>query len=217
MIESNSCPSSLQSRVTTSAFGVAARNFGISACLLLAACAPHKVRPVVAGDDAVQRAREARLATEGDWSFSGRIALSRAGDGGSGRIDWIQRGDDFDIRLSAPITRQGWRMTGRDGKVRLEGLEGGVREGKDAEALLLEATGWRVPVKAMVAWVRGVRAEGPADISFDQHGLPATLQQWGWAVEYRDWDAAEPARPTRVFARQDQASVRLVIDQWQSP
>ncbi len=187
----------------------------------LAACAPVTVRPTSPTDDArglaAQADREAMLAAEPDWSFSGRVALSQGKDGGSGRIDWVQRGADFDIRLAAPITRQSWRLQGRAGQVRLEGLDGGVREGSDAEVLLREATGWQIPVDAMARWVRGARAPGAATLEFDGSLRPVLLHQQGWTVDYRAWDSASPARPAKVFARQGEASVRLVIDRWSVP
>jgi outer membrane lipoprotein LolB len=195
-----------------------------AACVVLwlGACTPLTVRPEANGVDqerglAAQAARESALSAQPDWSFSGRVALSQGKDGGSGRIEWRQRGNDFDIRLSAPITGQSWRVTGGAGKARLEGLAGGVREGSDAEALLHEATGWRIPVDAMARWVRGARAPGEASLDFDGQLRPGTLHQHGWAVEYRDWEVADPPRPTRVFARQGEASVRLVIDRWTLP
>lgn len=217
MIESHSYPYSPRSGTVPGArLRVLASALVLGA--LLAACAPVAVRPTANVDgDALQAAREASLAAQTQWSFTGRVALSQGKEGGSGRIEWAQRGEDFDIRLSAPITRQSWRLVGNGGQVRLEGLDGGAREGADAEALLLDATGWRVPVKAMAAWVRGLRADGPANLRFDPQGRPAALDQQGWNVEYRDWSDAEPSLPARVFARRDQATVRLVIDRWQSP
>jgi outer membrane lipoprotein LolB len=185
--------------------------------LLLSACAPVATRPSAAGDADAQAARERILVTTTDWSFSGRVAVSQAGEGGSARIDWTQRGADFDIRLAAPVTRQSWRLSRRDGRARLEGLDGGPREGRDAEALLLEATGWQLPVDTLAAWVRGVRAGAGARLSSDALGRPALIGEQGWTVEYRSWDSRLPALPLRVFARKDSASVRLVIDQWSAP
>ena len=116
--------------------------------LALAACVPPPVRraPDVALLQA-QAAREAALAAHPDWSLSGRIAISNSKDGGSGRIDWKQHGSDFDIRLSAPVTRQSWRLVREGTSVRLEGLEGGTLEGTDAQALLYQALGFY-----QVAW-----------------------------------------------------------------
>ena len=166
------------------------------------------------GSESTQRTREMELARHSNWSFTGRLAVSQGRNGGNANVMWRQSGPDFEIQLSAPITRQSWRLKQTGGIVSLQGLEGGSREGNDAEAMLLEATGWRVPLKSMAAWVRGARAAGPAALSFDQHGLPATVSQGGWAVEYRGWVAGDPALPAKVFARQGAASVRLVIEKW---
>ncbi len=185
--------------------------------ILLQACAPLPVRPGNAENDAAQQVRETALAQQPVWSFAGRVAVSQGNNGGSGRIEWRQSGADFDIKLSAPITRQSWHLWRQDGLVNLAGLEGGIRQGEDAEALLTEATGWRIPVAAMTAWVRGVRADGPSEMNFGPEGLPASIEQQGWAVEYRSWDRASPPLPMKVFAKQGQASVRLVIEAWDKP
>lgn len=192
---------------------------GLLLLALLAACTPAPVRR---GADAAlldgQSAREAILDAQPAWQLSGRLAVSAGSDGGSGRIDWRQDGGDFEIRLAAPVTGKSWRLRQRDGVATLEGLEGGPRTASDAEALLFEATGWRLPVQALAAWARGARADGPATIEFGPDGLPALIAQQGWQVEYREWDAADPARPRRVFARQGEAaSVRLVVESWGSP
>jgi outer membrane lipoprotein LolB len=186
--------------------------------LVLAGCAgPSMVRIAPDHAEAAQAARELDLAGQRRWSFTGRVAVANGDNGGSGRIEWTQDGDDFDIRLSAPVTRQGWRLVRADGRVRLEGLEGGPREGFDAEALLLDATGWRLPVASMSSWVRGLRGPGEAAIAGDPAGLPATLVQGGWRVEYKEWDTGAPPMPRKIHASQGQASVRLAIEQWTSP
>lgn len=184
----------------------------------LAACVPAPVRQADAGLLAAQSAREDALAAEPAWSLSGRLAVNAGGEGGSGRLDWRQQGGDFEIRLAAPVTGKSWRLRQQGGVATLEGLDGGMRTAPDAEALLFEATGWRLPVQALAAWARGARAAGPATIEFGPAGLPALISQEGWQVEYREWDDADPARPRRVFARQGEAaSVRLVVDAWGSP
>lgn len=185
--------------------------------LFVAACAPFKPRPASVVDAAMQQARESQLATHPAWSFTGRLALSQGSNGGSARIRWRQRGGDFDIELSAPITRQSWHLRRSADKVTLEGLQGGIRHGSDAEVLLLEATGWRIPLVAMASWVRGARAPSPSDLSFDPTGLPATIKQDGWLVEYRGWSGQAPALPQRMFARNGDASVRLVVEAWSEP
>ena len=78
--------------------------------------------------------------------------------------------------------------------------------------------GWKVPVVELSSWVLGLRAAGPAEISFREDGLPREIVQNGWTVEYRDYDAThEPPLPQRIFASLGEFKVRLAIQRWQTP
>jgi len=199
--------------------------------LLLAGCATRapqvSLPPALSEPQAIQAAEQAQtqraawLDRHPQWSFGGRVAINNAGKGGSGRIDWQQDGPRYVVSLSAPVTRQSWRLIGDSHSEagRLEGLEGGVREGEDAEALLLEATGWDIPVNALALWAQGLPAEGmPSEkYDFSAEGRLQTLEQAGWRIDYTEWfDAAgeQPALPRRIEARRDRATVRLIIDHW---
>lgn len=186
--------------------------------LLLAACVRTPVR---LGADAERmaalEAREAWLAQRPDWRLTGRIAVSDGRDGGSGRIEWVQRGDGFSIRLSAPVSRQSWLLVNGPDGARLEGLDDGVVEGSDPVALLYEATGWLIPLESMSRWARGGRGEGPAQVDFDAGGRPSLIRQGGWSVDYRDWmDGPGADLPRRVFAERGDARVRLSVERWEA-
>ncbi|GAB2511252.1 lipoprotein insertase outer membrane protein LolB [Lysobacter humi (ex Lee et al. 2017)] len=193
----------------------------LAAGLVLAGCATSRVSaPAVAPVEAEARqaAREAALQTDRDWGFDGRLAVSTDGKGGSGRIEWRQSAARFDVTLSAPVTRQSWRLSGDGRSARLEGLDGGPRTGPDADALLREATGWDVPVRALTAWLRGLRAPGaPAVTRFDGAGRVAQLAQDGWTITY-SWNAAATGAaddlPSRIDAVRGPTRVRLAIDRW---
>ena len=176
----------------------------------------------LAAAQAGQATRSAWLASQPDWSFAGRVAVNANGKGGSGRLDWLQTGATYRGALSAPITRQSWRLSGDlpTGAARLEGLEGGPREGADADRLLREATGWDIPVASMVHWARGIADPAmPAEgIEFDNEGRVRTLTQQGWRVDYLDWfpaEGAQPVMPRRMEARRQGATVKVAVDQWQ--
>lgn len=207
------------------------RMFAVLACVAaLAGCAtrlpPPAVVPALEAEaqreaEALQAARARALAEVPAWSLSGRASITRAGKGGSGRIEWQQDGARFAVALAAPVTRQSWRLLVDAAGARLEGLEGGARTGPDGQALLFEATGLEVPVAALGAWLRGLPADeaahGPARLEYGADLLPARLAQAGWEIEFRVWrapGAAEPALPLRIDARRGDAGVRLVVDAW---
>jgi outer membrane lipoprotein LolB len=196
------------------------------AVALLAGCAgmtPRTAPPLAIDTAAAAQAQAARvqwLQAHRDWTLEGRVAIRRADKGGSGRIDWRQRGDDFEVSLSAPVTRQSWRLTGNGQSVVLDGLDGGPRRGADAGQLLLDATGWEIPVQALADWIRGQAAPDLAvtDIRYDADGHLAALTQGGWRIAYTAWqpEAGQvPALPTRIEAERGDSRVRLIVDAWQ--
>lgn len=198
----------------------------------LAACAGQPVRqaPPIAAAAALsaQQARETALQADPDWSLAGRVALSNGRQGGSGRLDWQQAGARYAVSLSAPVTRQSWRLSGGPGGAVLEGLDGGPRHGADPGGLLHGSTGWEIPVAALPDWLRGARAPdlGPATLAFGEDGRLAVMEQGGWRIAYADWrlpaPAADPlapavsqvALPHRIEATRGQARVRLLVDAW---
>ena len=90
--------------------------------LLLSACATRvpqaQLPPPLSAPEAIAAARNAQnqraawLNGHPQWSFEGRVAINNAGKGGSGRIDWQQDGPRYVVSLSAPVTRQSWRLIG---------------------------------------------------------------------------------------------------------
>lgn len=201
----------------------------VFACLALAlagcASAPRTTpAPALSGAALAERvqAREAWLVQTAVWSFGGRAAIRRGGQGGSGRIEWEQDADGrYRIALSAPVTRQSWRLSGDlgSGAGRLEGLDGGPRESDSAEALLRETTGWEIPVALLGHWVRGApSAAAPVEsLAYDGEGRPTLLRQAGWTVRYDAWrpgPAGQPDLPVQIEAESGDARVRLAIDDW---
>jgi outer membrane lipoprotein LolB len=60
-----------------------------------------------------------------------------------------------------------------------------------------------------------MRAPGAARITFRDDGLPASIEQSGWKVEYLDYDESrDPPLPGKVFASQGSYKVRLAIREW---
>lgn len=163
--------------------------------------------------DAVARVEDAAALER--WSISGRVAVSNGKDGGSGRIEWVQRGAQYAITIRAPVSNQTWRLSNEHGVVRLEGVRPEPVEGDDAQELLAREAGWRLPIAEMQRWIRGVAYSSAAEIETDGEGLPKTLRESGWTVTYRNWDtASQPALPSRIAATRPPYKVRLAVSTW---
>lgn len=186
----------------------------LSAC---AARAPREALPAIEGAPSEhQDARVAAIAALPAWSMSGRVAVSNGKDGGSGRIEWKQTGPRYDVALSAPVTRQSWRVTGGQGEAVLEGLSGGPRTGADAGELVFEATRWRIPVESLADWLMA-KTHRDGRLHYGADGRVDRIDEAGWVVTYADWRRPEGGSvelPGRIEATQGEARVRLVVDQW---
>ena len=189
-----------------------------------ATTAPTHTAPPLSAEAQAERQRQRAewLSLYQTWSFSGRAAISMGAKGGSGRIEWEQRDRSrYSIALSAPVTRQSWRLSGdlHSEAGRIEGLDGGAREGESAEDLLLQTTGWQVPLQQLGSWVRGApAAEYSVEAAeYDAQGRLSLLRQAGWTVRYTAWrpgPVGQPDLPLRIEAEAGEARVRLAIEDW---
>ena len=185
--------------------------------ILLAACAPLPVRrPGTAAQLAAQAARERELGAQQVWGLHARFAASDGHHGGSGSLEWSENGERYRFTLRAPITGKTVQLEGGPEGAVLTGAGREPLAGRNAGEVLNAEFGWSVPVADLAWWVRGLRAPGiPAILTFGANGLPATLDQDGWHVDYRDWYAERnPPLPSKVYASRDPFSVRLSIQEW---
>ena len=206
------------------------------AAWLLSACAGHAVKPpaqaaltcdgtqpssdpagacaqALGGLAAASAAEAASAAAGHGWTMQGRAAISTGKQAGNTRVEWTQpAGDRYSVTLSAPITRQSWRLDVAPGQATITGLEGGPRTGPDAALLLREATGWDIPVASMRHWLRGIPApeSEPSQYRFDAAHRLVGLDQDGWRIDF----TRGKRLPTGIDARRGDSRVRLVIDQW---
>lgn len=188
-----------------------------AAGLMIGACAPVPVRaPGTAQQLAAQAAREQALGASPDWSLDGRFAASDGHQGGSGGIVWRQTGSRYRFVLRAPITGKSVELEGDPDGAVLTGASRAPLAGRDAGAVLREEFGWEVPVADLAWWVRGLRAPGSgAVLTFGADGLPATLDQDGWRIDYREWyGERRPPLPRKVYASRPPYTVRVMIETW---
>lgn len=177
------------------------------ALALLAGCAGLPAPPPPARDDM------------GDFSLEARFALralqaGRSPQTSSGRLSWTHRGASDRVLLANPLGYSIAEIEMMPGLARLRSSDGLQRESTDADALIEEITGQRLPVSRLSAWLLG-RAGSGARIEADPQGRPLRLNEAGWQVEYSYPDDRANALPSLLnVSRPGDIELKLRIEEW---
>jgi outer membrane lipoprotein LolB len=110
-------------------------------------------------------------------------------------------------------------MVESDGwEVRIQTQDGQNWTAPDADDLLEQSLGVRLPVNGLRYWVRGLPEPGSTPgLQTDAHGRLTRLEQNGWVIEYPAYAPTSRLNldlPERIVARRTDLSVKLVIEQW---
>jgi len=161
-------------------------------------------------------ARDHGLASLSRWSFTGRIAVQAANDGWSGTLHWVQQDQNYAIEIRGPVGAGTVRLNRSEQGSVLHLSDDQSFTGRDARNLLIDHFGWDIPVDALQLWIIG-RLDPARDKRYelDASGRLLRLHQSGWDVEYKRYvRSGDFDLPEKIFARNEQAQIRLFVDEW---
>lgn len=184
--------------------------------LALAGCADLVQRD--AGPGPVPAAHAARVGAFEHWRLAGRVAVQRADQGFTADVDWRQNGQQFDLRVMAPLNGGTFRLSGDDGEVALTTPDGETHHAPDAATLMHAHLGWSLPLRGARYWIRGLPAPDGvfAQALGDERGRWTDFEQDRWRVSILDYVEFEGLDlPRRLFLARDELKVRFVIKQWE--
>lgn len=190
----------------------------VGTLLALGACAPRLPQPP-ADSEAVWLAHLASVGTLNDWRVQGRVAIRNNADGWHADFDWRQQGGNYRLRLRGPFGQGAVELRGDDSGVWLERQDQAPVYARNVDLLLQEETGWLLPVSGLQHWLLGVPVDDqPAVLDWDDRGLLRSLQQDGWQIDYRRYQAVGGQHlPDRLQLERSALRVKVVIDEWQLP
>ncbi|MEE4303076.1 MAG: lipoprotein insertase outer membrane protein LolB [Wenzhouxiangella sp.] len=181
------------------------------AAVLVVACATREQRPA----GAWLSEREAWFEEHAQWSISGRVGLHDGERGGSLGFTWRAEGDEHHIHLRTSAGGQQWRLRFSPDHAVLRGSEVGRLTGTSPDPLVEEAVGWPIPVHALSWWIRGLVPPEGGDVHFADDGTLAGVTDPTWTLEYKHFNRVDGRLlPTRLEARSDRYTVRIVIADW---
>lgn len=168
-------------------------------------------------DQRFLHARQQDLAAINAWNFSGRLSIKTNNEAWTGLLRWQQSGEQFRINFNSPMGQGAVQLASNEQfGVEMRAAESGVFYADDAETLLYDHTGWRLPVSNLRLWIIGLATDkGVSAIRFDEQGRIQSLQQWDWHIEYKDYTpVANYDMPRKVVLQNEQLNIRIVIDRW---
>lgn len=180
-----------------------------------------KPAPVPTAKQTPWQRRQAVMNRMASWRMGGRAALRFKGDAWTFGLNWLQRNrQQYSLQIRNPITGTVVGILDQSpGRATLRS-RGKTHTGPDAERLLQQQLGVKMPVNGMPYWIRGVMApQYPAGkVNLDAKGRPRQIVQAGWVIDYFNYQSLSfDALPSKVnIARQqERVNVRILAKQWQ--
>lgn len=151
------------------------------------------------------------------WSIRGRVSIVTGDDGWNGSIRWKQVDSNFDIRIVGPLGQGAIWLQGSPGFVELRSSKNKKSiTATDAESLLYQQMGWKIPVSGMRYWVLGLFGPGQTEsIKYNKQGLPAEFVQSGWTIRLlRYRKVAGQQMPVKIFLNNNRFRVKMIVKLW---
>lgn len=152
------------------------------------------------------------------WQFNGRVSLTRGEEGWHAGLHWQEQPGSYYLRVSGPLGQGGFQLNGDARGVVLVDANGQTFAARDADALLVQVTGWQLPVTGLRYWIRGLPepAAGKAHTTRDEAGQLSRLEQSGWTINYQRYQVVDGfSLPGKLQLSHQDVAVRIIIDQWQ--
>ena len=184
---------------------------------LLAACTTLTGRaPTGAANESAWQARVAQLAALDHWELSGRVGVATAKDGGSGSLDWRQRGAELSFDFRGPLGAGAVHMQGDAHALHVQSSRGDDFVTTDPEQDFTSHLHMPMPVLSMRYWLLGIPdPAAPYDKTVDAHGEPMTLEQRDWRVEYQEYAEVQGLElPVRFTLTRGEVRIKVAVNQW---
>ena len=190
----------------------------IAASVLASGCATVREPELPTDPTAIWEQRQELLLPVQNWTVIGRIAINSEQESVNASLNWTQHGDVYRIRLSTRMGHGLVEIAGGPAGVSMRTSDNQVYVAPNADKLLVDTTGWRVPLAGLRYWILG-RTDPDVPIStiaLDNLGRLDELEQSGWQIRYlRYRQVGDLELPTKVFLENAKLSTRVVVNSWE--
>lgn len=147
------------------------------------------------------------------WDLSGKIGITTPSESVAGFIQWQQKGKEFDIYVSGPLSVGSARIEGNAASISLT-RDGKTVEGLNPQQLIYEELGWFFPIENLPFWLKGKASpysSAKKELNDDQQ--LSVIEQDAWRIDYLRYDEFYQL-PQRIRISQGQWKFLIVIKHW---
>ena len=183
----------------------------------LTACTSLPPQKIVADPDKKWEQRKSELSEINDWLLNGRVAIINGDESWHLSMKWQRHGDKYILDLSGPFGAGHAQLTGTDEGVILVDADKNFFYADSPDRLLEEVTGFYMPVKSLLYWMRGI---ADWNINVDKQTLDAfdrlsELKQNGWHVSFKRYiTIGKHELPQKIFINGADLKVKIFVDEW---
>jgi outer membrane lipoprotein LolB len=150
------------------------------------------------------------------WKIFGAIAAKNNKQSWTASLNWRQSGpNNYQIRLFGPlngktvlIEHNKSIITYNDGRRKISS--------NNADKLLQEQTGIRLPINNLYYWIRGLTAPGSIQSAhYDAHQYLISFTQAGYKIKYTAYTETQGIiLPSKILLQSNDILIKLIIKNW---
>ena len=146
--------------------------------------------------------------------LTGRLAVKQGKEGHSGGLQWLHASPNHEITVYTPIGTTVAKIEQNAQGAKLTTSDKEVYQAKDADQLMEQVMGWRLPLNGLQYWVLGRPVpNSQAEEERGENNRLVHLKQLNWDIQYSDFHAlANMELPHRIVMKRDDVIIRFFVD-----
>ena len=153
------------------------------------------------------------------FELAGVLAIRTPHEAGSLHWQWLQKGPHrYTMTLQGPLGTGAVRLEGCPHKIMLQKADGKKIFAANPDQLLLQETGWQLPVSGFYYWVRSLPVPGlTAQKTNDAQNRLRQLKQAGWTIQYLHYVNVNGLDlPDSMSLTTPSVSLKVAVSRWTS-
>ncbi len=194
------------------------KQLSILLLLFISGCSLAPPAPPAANQaELLWQKRQASLRALKKWRLNASLSVTKSKQNWIIRVLWDQDGDNYTLRLNAPLGQGAALLTGtKDGVIMRTG-NNETFKAQTPDELVVKTLNMELPITNLHYWIRGIPAPDHSVLKYDLYkdGHLHNLEQSGWSVEYSPYVEVENIfLPKKIYLDHKDLEVKIVVTQW---